>query len=270
MIKQYLRKKAVIVNGVVNSYLRGGGQPYDDTVWWDHAFYTDGISDRQTIGARKHRVSAQYHYSSVEQKICRYFYNHTIQRKARLWGGKAPDTDMFGSARILDIGSGSGHWIDFYRSLGARELVGIDVSESSVRFLGEKYASDDGISIHHGKAATTLQALDGNFDLINAIGVMFHIVDDSEWTDTIHAMADKLTSDGLLVIGGHFGWLDGLNVQIDKTGQVNKRLRSLRHWKQALGNAGLSRTCLYRNYAYLWINDPLPENSVLIAEKGGA
>jgi len=62
MIKQFLREKAVISNGIVNTYLRRDWRAYDDKAWWDTTFYTDGINDRQTIGANKHRISAKYHY----------------------------------------------------------------------------------------------------------------------------------------------------------------------------------------------------------------
>ncbi len=69
--------------------------------------------------------------------------------------------------------------------------------------------------IHHGKAFEILKKLDESFNLINAIGVMFHIVDDSEWINTINAIAKVLRKNGLFIVGGHFGSLNGLNVQID-------------------------------------------------------
>ena len=98
--------------------------------------------------------------------------------------------------------------------------------------------------------------------------LMFHIIDDVEWIETINAISKSLRNTGPLVIGGNFGWFDGINVKIDKAGNICKRLRSLRRWKRELKRVGFSKTHLYRNNAYLWINDPLPENSVLISEMG--
>jgi hypothetical protein len=109
--------------------------------------------------------------------------------------------------------------------------------------------------------------LNDEYDIANAVGVMFHIVDDSEWQNTISAIANVLKKGGLLVAGGHFGLLDGLNVQIDKDGGINKRLRSKRRWVRALKEAGFRSIKVYRNNVYLWINDSLPENNILVATK---
>ncbi|HEY9035625.1 MAG TPA: hypothetical protein VIM96_02830 [Pseudomonadales bacterium] len=97
---------------------------------------------------------------------------------------------------------------------------------------------------------------------------MFHIVDDSEWEDTIRAVSSSLETGGVFVVGGHFGMVNGVNVQIDKDGAINKRLRSKRHWIKVLRSAGFKDVTVYRNYAYLWVNESLPENNVLIATKG--
>jgi SAM-dependent methyltransferase len=170
-------------------------------------------------------------------------------------------------SNVLDIGSGSGHWIDFYKTLEAGNVTGMDVSHSSFKHLKQKYSEDTNVAIHRGKALEVICNLNGDYDLVNAVGVMFHIVDDSEWQDTISSVANKLKNNGLFIIGGHFGFSDGLNVQIDKDGNINKRLRSKRHWVNTLKRAGFSNVKVYRNYSYLWIKDTLPENNVLIATK---
>ncbi len=95
---------------------------------------------------------------------------------------------------------------------------------------------------------------------------MFHIVDDSEWERTIHAIGNVLTPGGLAIVSGHFGLLDGLNVQIDK-GRTNKRLRSKRRWTRVLRKAGFADIKLYKNNAHLWIKDSIPENNILVATK---
>ena len=84
MIKQFLRKKAMIAKGIVNTYASRNVRAYDDTVWWDKTFYNDGVSDRQTISAYKHRLSATYHYNFVESLILQHLYNQKIQKKPQL------------------------------------------------------------------------------------------------------------------------------------------------------------------------------------------
>lgn len=252
MIRQWLRRRAKVLNGFLNTRVRSKGRNYDDARWWDASFYAEGISDRQTIAPRKSVITARYHYASTEMPILRHLRN----RNRTLDG-----------AAVVDIGSGSGHWIDFYKALGAGSITGMDVSQSSASFLANRYAGDDTIAIHHGKALDVIGRLDRDYDLVNAIGVMFHMVNDDEWRETIRAVGRRLKPDGLFVIGGEFGWLDGVNVQIDADGNINKRLRSHAHWRRTLREAGFARTALYRNRAYLWINDSLPENNVLIAAR---
>jgi SAM-dependent methyltransferase len=144
--------------------------------------------------------------------------------------------------------------------------LGIDVSRKSVDFLRKKYAKREEVAIEHGRIREVLAHADLKFDLVNAVGVMFHLVDDEEWEDTVKQIGHVLRAGGLFVVGGHFGLIDGVNVQLSQDG-VNKRLRSALHWKRSLKQAGFGRTRIYRNSAYLRIRDWIPENNVLIAEK---
>lgn len=238
--------------GLLNTRFRKLVIPYNAASWWDSDFYVSGVTDRQTISPQKNELSSRYHYCSVEQLILRHLFNNSLKTEG---------------ARVLDIGSGSGHWIDFWKELGANSIDGVDISISAVAHLKSKYASDESIKIHSGRSVDVIKTFDGSFSVVNAIGVMFHLVDDQEWSDTISAVADNLDAGGLFVIGGHFGILDGVNVQIDSSGHVNKRLRSKRHWVRKLKENGFSDWCLYRNSAYLGIRDTLPENNILIARK---
>ena len=252
MIRQYARKKAKVAWGIYNTYIRKVYETYKENEWWDNNFFTEGISDRQTISRQSSQLSSMYHYCSVEMQILKHFYNNNISIK---------------NYNLLDIGSGSGHWIDFYLSLGFSQAIGVDVSLSSVKFLKNKYESNNKVNIVHGSFTEVVENFQIGFNIINAIGVMFHIVDDSKWEKAIQSVSKRLKDNGLFIIGGHFGLLDNLNIQVDKNGHINKRIRSRIRWKNALKNAGFSKIFFYKNNAYLWINAPLPENNLIIAKK---
>lgn len=252
ILRQFLRKRAKIWRGIKRTFFHRDGRPYEARTWWDDEFFTKGLSDRQTLSADKSAVSAAYHYASVELLILRHLRNHRID---------------LGGFHCCDLGSGSGHWIQFYLSLGVARCHGIDISEKSVAFLREQYAAEERVRIHHGRLLDALPAAGGPFDLINAIGVMFHLVDDAEWEQTVLEMGRHTRPGGLLVAGGHFGWLDGVNVQFDEQQRVNKRLRSARRWRRALQDAGFADVTIHRNRSYLFIRDSLPENNVLVARK---
>lgn len=252
ILRQFLRRRAKIWRGFRRTFLRRDGRPYDARTWWDDEFFTCGLSDRQTIAPGKSVLTAAYHYASVELLILRHLRNHDVE---------------LSGARCCDLGSGSGHWIDFYLALGATHCTGIDISEKSAAHLRQKHAGDDRVAIHHGRLLDTLPGCGGPFDLVNAIGVMFHLVDDGEWEQAILEIGRNIRPGGLFVAGGHFGWLDGVNVQFDGQHRVNKRLRSARRWRRMLAAAGFTGIRLHRNRAYLFIRDSLPENNVLVARK---
>lgn len=254
MLKQFWKKREKIARGFYRTRLRGHRRAYSAETWWDTSFFTAGVGDRQTIDSEASGLSAAYHYASVELLILRHLRNHGLDPR---------------DARTCDLGSGAGHWIDFYLSLGATRCSGIDLSFKSIDFLNRKYANRSEVSIHRGKAYDILQGFDDQYDLVNAIGFMFHLVDDGEWQQTISQVARVLRPGGLFVVGGHFGWLDDLNIQFDSENMVNKRLHSASRWKRVLKRSGFDRLRIYRNSAYLFVNDVLPENNVLAARKAG-
>lgn len=252
MLQKYLRRKTKIFYGIVNTYLKPKGDQIERE-WWE-GFYSEGVSDRHTISPYHSKLATKYHYASVEKLILKHFRNKGLKN--------------LNQKKVLDIGSGAGHWIDFYKSLGAGSVTGMDISDSSYNHLKEKYSQNSDITVYHGKANSIIEGLEDNFGLVNAIGVMFHILDDDEWEDTIKAVGKILEKEGVFVIGGHFGLLNNLNIQIDSDGNINKRIRSKSHWKRKLREAGFTDIKFYRNNAYLWIKEKLPEANILIATKG--
>lgn len=251
MIRQYLWKKRKILSGFLRTYIRKSGEPYDPAPWFDK-FYETGVSDRQTIANEKDTVSSRYHYASVELLITRHFVNHQISLKG---------------SSVFDIGSGAGHWLDFYKGIGAERCAGIDVSEGPVSHLREKYRDDNTVQINKGLFQDYLDSSKEKYDIINAIGVIFHVVNDSEWRRGLAAIAKSLSDGGQLVVGGHFGFLNNVNVQFDAENKVNKRLRSRASWTKELKKLGFRNFNFCYNNSYLFIRDTLPENNILIATK---
>jgi len=247
--KQYLIRVLKLQLGFLNSYVFKITKKYNGNTWWDKNFYVHGVSDAKTIYHKQNDVIAQYHYSSVETLILRYFAQHNLD---------------FRNKKVLDLGAGSGHWIDFYARHGCKHFTGIDISEKSYKHLKQKYTGMPEYDIKRGSLVEILPKLKKKYDIVNAIGIMFHIVDDTDWKNTITAISKKMAPSGILIVGGHFGLLDGLNVQADGSG-VNKRLRSRRRWVQVLKKAEFKNIVIYKNNAYLHIDHFFPENNILAA-----
>ena len=247
---QIVRKRLMLLRGMLRTYIWCNGFPYDPSHWWDEEFYIQGVSDRHTLGNDKNILAAMYHYASVEQLILRYFFNQHI--------------DPRGMA-ILDVGTGSGHWIDFYSALGAGKLTGIDISQKSIEFLQTKYTLNDAINIYQGFFQDYLKDKNNEFDLVNAIGVMFHVVNDNDWQYGLQAIANALKPGGYLIVGGHFGIINN-NTRFNPDNSYRKRLRSRRYWTSHLRELNFTEIKVYRNPAYRTIRTWIPENNVLVAK----
>jgi len=229
----------------------------------------DDFSDRITIAPDVPPTHARYHYNATENSIIRAIARHPVC--------EAPV--------VLDIGSGAGHWIDFWReNYGASEVVGLELAESCARALAGKYRDAPGVRIVRGDLSDAGLALGRTFDVINAIGVIFHIVDDDRWRQALANMRALLNDTGVIVVGGYFGLLtrdtqfhltdefDRLETSVDirrvhaaREVYVNKRVRSLRLWKSAAADAGLEVRMLVRT---AWCPEiATPENNILLLTK---
>ena len=71
------------------------------------------------------------------------------------------------------------------------------------------------------------------FDLINAIGIIFHIVDDDKWRKAIKNLVSLLKERGVLIIGGDFS-------DITQERGVMRKTRSLQEWQDLASSLGLN------------------------------
>src|SRR5579872_3271156 len=97
------------------------------------------FSDRITISPTISPLCARFHYNALENSIIEYIATARLPQHPSL----------------LDIGSGSGHWIDFYRDVvAAKTVVGIEISQPCAEALRRKYASEPGVRILHADIAS--------------------------------------------------------------------------------------------------------------------
>jgi len=240
------------------------------------------ITDRTTIGGVTD-AETRFHYNCVENSIIRA----VARREAPIVMVEAHRAAVLRERRRhVDIGSGAGHWLDFFREvLLASDLVAVEITEQVAVHLREKYAGDAGVRVlcRDVVEATFVEEVlaGGPADSISAIGVMFHIVDDTRWQAALQNLAAVLKPGGLLFIGGEFGastrdvqfhgtdefsaWTEFARARADGTHRVSKRVRSLAAWGRAASEAGLDVADLVRSD-----RDPMlttPENDVLVLEK---
>ncbi len=104
---------------------------------------------------------------------------------------------------VLDVGSGTGMYVDLWLSLGIRDLVASDFTEVAVRNLRLKHP---GLRV----VGLDITQLDGSdiadqrFDVVSVMDVLFHIVDDAAYSRAIHNLVTLLKPGGLLVLTENF------------------------------------------------------------------
>jgi SAM-dependent methyltransferase len=234
--------------------IRRPQEPYAAKAYFEswHRVLPVDITDATTISPKARPLPTRYHYNAVENAIIEAL---TV-------------TPLSPPLSVLDVGSGAGHWIDFYRAVvGADRLVGVELSQLATKQLRLKYASQETSIVCADVSALDFD-LGERFDIVNAIGVMFHIVEDEPWRQSIRNLASHLTPRGVALIGGQFGWITR-NVQFDQEAEValvTKRIRSLRDWRKAARESGLRVVRVYRTRHNRRI--VTPENNLLMLAPG--
>ncbi len=106
--------------------------------------------------------------------------------------------------RVLDIGSGTGFYLDLWRGLGAREIFGTDITEKAV---GELRAAQPGarvLRVDAGEPSLPAEIEPGTFDYVSAMDVLFHILDDDRYERAFANLAAALRPGGRLVFSEDF------------------------------------------------------------------
>ncbi|HYW24228.1 MAG TPA: class I SAM-dependent methyltransferase [Terriglobales bacterium] len=73
--------------------------------------------------------------------------------------------------RVLDVGSGTGHWIAYWHSRGAASVAGLDLTDVSVTRLRESFPGD---RIERADVCDGIPFA-GPFDLVSAMDVLLHV-----------------------------------------------------------------------------------------------
>lgn len=140
---------------------------------------------------------------------------------------------------VLDIGSGSGFWLDMWTLLGARSLTGVELTTVATERLR---ASHPEVRVVNADISAAGLELAGPYGLISAMNVMLHVVHDEAFRRAINTMSALLRDDGVILVADPI--LVRRSTRHPAGAADNSVARTLAEWESALSDAGLQITHL--------------------------
>lgn len=180
-------------------------------LFFEQVIHPDASDESKLINKNWPRFWTRYHYNQVENGIMEIIMKNNLPIK---------------NMCVLDVGSGSGHWLAFFQTcFDEGQLFGVDFSRSALDKLKVKFGS--AIGLNHWDISNEIPGdlASCRFDIINAVGIIFHIVDDSKWQKAIKNLSYLLNKSGVLIIGGDFG-----EATVERG--VIRKTRSLQEWRE--------------------------------------
>lgn len=153
----------------------------------------------------------------------------------------------YADARVLDIGSGTGFWLDVWKSLGVENLTGSDLTTIAVERLRGRFPTHRMLTLDITAADARAVAKD-QFDVISAFDVLFHIVSDAAFHSALANISALLKPGGLFLFSENLPHREMARAQT----QVN---RSLERVTGELSSAGLR--ILQRGPMFVLMNAPV-------------
>jgi len=188
-------------------------------------------------------------FSHLGVRFNQLAYRRRGERFAALVNDVLPDRS---GLRVLDVGSGTGFYLEAWRQLGAKEIVGLDLTDAAVERLRERFPD---LEIRRGDIGDDAGSEPQSVDVVSAMDVMFHIVDPDRFSASLNSIANILTDGGLFIWSDQF--LHGPEVV-----EQHVAFRSLYRIEAMLDHAGFD--VVTRRPMFFFMDEPRDTSSTLI------
>lgn len=156
------------------------------------------------------------------------------------------------SIEVLDIGSGSGFYVDIWKQLGVRNVMGCDITSISVNSLRNVYPRADFMQFD---LSSNVIPIAKQFDLVSAFDVLLNILEDDKYAKAISNIYSLLKPGGLFVFSENFVHRKSYQNKF----QYNRTLSEIHSLLQATGFEILGRSPMF-----YFMNAPADSNGIII------
>lgn len=108
------------------------------------------------------------------------------------------------TSKVLDVGSGTGFYIQAWRELNAKEITGLDISATAVENLKNTFKQHLFFQSDIGEKEFNKNANFETYDLISSMDVLFHIVDDNRFEQAIANISSIIQPGGYFIYSDNF------------------------------------------------------------------
>ena len=158
---------------------------YEPEEYWERL--VGGSFDLRAVG-----------YPELSLAFNEYMYRAMADTVDRGLARVGVDAERLRASRVLDVGSGVGFWIEYWRAKGVRDLRGVDLTHASVERLAARYPE---LSFERRDIADPVPpALEGAFDLISVMSVLNHIPVQPRWEAALANLGRMLAAGGVLIV----------------------------------------------------------------------
>ena len=203
------------------------------------------------------RLSADDSLVGVGFSTLGHRYNGWIYRMRRdVFMDRVPKLGIdMANAHVLEIGPGTGFYIDLWHELGVRQVTGVDIAPVVAERLAARYPRHTFLAADVGAADAPLET--GAYDVVTAFDVMYHIVDEAAFEQALANISRSLRPGGLFMVADHFLHREQSNSRVAEH-YLN---RTLARYEEALARHGLE--IVQRKPMFVLMNAPPDSRSRL-------
>jgi len=210
---------------------------YEAKDYWEQRLIKDfSLSGVGHLGLGK--TLNKWHYRAMERNMNRIFDKHALNIKNK---------------SILDIGCGTGFWIEYYIKKGGKDITGVDITEIAVDSLKKRYRN---LKFYRTDITKEIPVKD-KFDITSVFAVLYHVMNERDFDNAIKNIRKMSKKGSYILISDNF-----LKKYQPPIKNIHFFSRTYDRYKKELEKNGIE--VIDRVPTFYFLNEPVDINSNVI------